>query len=59
MKEQKQDRQSVPEELHEESWSFSTSGIHLQEKKIKETAAVGSGNGNKAFFTNKGSLASI
>lgn len=31
VKEQKQDRQSVPEELHEESWNFSTSGIHLQE----------------------------
>lgn len=31
MKEQKQDRLSVPEELREESWNFSTSGIHLQE----------------------------
>lgn len=59
MKEQKQDKQSVPAELHEESWNFSTSGIHLQETKIRETVAVGSGKGDKAFPTDKELLTPI
>lgn len=59
VKEQKQDRQSVPEELHEESWNFSTSGIHLRETKIKETVAVGSEKGDKAFPNDKKLLTSI